>query len=102
MVIVSILNFVIPSATSKAAILIPTIVPITNALGITTQAAVQAFMFGNGFTILISPVLGWTLGSLETADVPYDRWVRWVTPIIVVFMVVAAIILYILTLLNWA
>ncbi|UUX33789.1 hypothetical protein [Fundicoccus culcitae] len=101
MLIVSLLNFIIPSAASKAAILIPTIMPITNALGISAQAAVQAFMFGNGFTILISPVLGWTLGSLEAAEVPYDRWVRWVTPIIVVFMIVAAVILYILTLLNW-
>lgn len=101
MLIVSVLNFIIPSATSKAAILIPTIEPITSAIGITKQAAVQAFMFGNGFTILISPVLGWTLGSLETAKVPFNRWVRWVLPAIILFMVLGGIIVYFLTILNW-
>lgn len=101
MFIVSVLNFIIPSATSKAAILIPTIEPITSAIGISGQAAVQAFMFGNGFTILISPVLGWTLGSLETAKVPFDRWLRWVVPIIVIFLILAGVITYVLTGMNW-
>lgn len=101
MIIVSVLNFVIPSATSKAAILIPTIIPITSAIGISGQAAVQAFMFGNGFTILISPVLGWTLGSLETANVPFNRWVRWVLPAIIIFLVLSGIITYLLTGMNW-
>lgn len=102
MIVVSILNFIIPSATSKAAILIPTIVPITSAIGIPAQAAVQSFMLGNGFTILISPVLGWTLGSLETANVPYDKWLKWVTPAIVIFMVLSTILLYVLTSIGWA
>jgi uncharacterized ion transporter superfamily protein YfcC len=101
MLIVSVLNFIIPSATSKAAILIPTIEPITSAIGITGQAAVQSFMFGNGFTILIAPVLGWTLGSLETAKVPLNRWARWVLPIIIIFLILGGVITYILTGLNW-
>lgn len=102
MLIVSVLNFIIPSATSKAAILIPTITPITSALGVTNQAAVQAFMFGNGFTILISPVLGWTLGSLETAGVPITKWVKWALPAIIIFMILSAIIVYFLTSIGWS
>ena len=101
MLIVSVLNFLIPSATSKAAILIPTIIPITNALGIPAQTAVQAFMFGNGFTILIAPVLGWTVGSLETARVPMDRWLKWVLPSIILYLVIGGIILYFLSSIQW-
>ena len=76
--VITIINPIIPSATSKAAILTPIIKPVTDALGMHPQIAVQAFQYGDGFTNLISPALGWTMGSLTMAKVPYNKWVKWI------------------------
>lgn len=99
--IISILNPLVPSATSKAAILIPIIEPIAATLGLPKQVAVQAFQFGDGFTNLLSPVLGWTIGSCVAAGVSFIKWVRWVVPAVVIFMLLSFVILYILTSIGW-
>ncbi|CAM3308314.1 Na+/H+ antiporter NhaC family protein [Filibacter tadaridae] len=99
--IVSLLNPLVPSATSKAAILIPIIQPIAETLGLTKQVAIQAFQFGDGFTNLISPVLGWTIGSCVAAGVSFVKWVRWVFPAVILFMLLSFVILYILTSIGW-
>lgn len=100
-IIVSILNPLVPSVTSKAAILIPIIEPISETLGLPKQVAIQAFQFGDGFTNLLSPVLGWTIGSCIAAGVSFTKWVRWVFPAVVIFMLISFIILYILTSIGW-
>jgi uncharacterized ion transporter superfamily protein YfcC len=99
--IVSILNPLVPSVTSKAAILIPIIQPIAETLGLTKQVAIQAFQFGDGFTNLLSPVLGWTIGSCIAAGVPFTKWFRWVFPAVIIFMLLSFVILYILTSIGW-
>lgn len=99
--VVSLLNPLVPSATSKAAILIPIIRPITEALNIEAQIAVEAFQIGDGFTNLISPVLGWTMGSLAIAKVDYNKWVRWVAPVIGILLVTGWIVIYILTIVGF-
>lgn len=100
-VIISIINLIIPSASSKAAILVPIIFPITQALGIHPQLAVQAFQFGDGFTNLVSPALGWTMGSLDTAKVPYDRWLKWVLPKVILMIVLSFPWIYVLEAIGW-
>lgn len=99
--IVSLLNPLVPSATSKAAILIPIIQPIAETLGLTKQVAIQAFQFGDGFTNMVSPVLGWTIGSCVLAGVSFFKWVRWVLPAVILFMLLSFVILYIMTTVGW-
>lgn len=99
--IVALLNPLVPSATSKAAILIPIIQPIAETLHLPKQVAIQAFQFGDGFTNLVSPVLGWTIGSCVAAGVSFMKWVRWVLPAVILFMLLSFIILYILTSFGW-
>lgn len=99
--IISVINMMVPSASSKAAILMPIIRPVTETLGIHGQLAVQAFQFGDGFTNLLSPALGWTMGSLATAGVPYDKWLKWVIPKIIIMMVLSFVIIYFLYAIGW-
>jgi len=100
-IVVAILNPLVPSATSKAAILIPIIEPIANTLHLPKQVAIQAFQFGDGFTNMISPVLGWTIGSCVAAGVSFLKWVRWVLPAVILFLLLSFIILFILTVVGW-
>lgn len=99
--VIAIINPIIPSAASKAAILIPIIKPITEALQIDPQVAVQAFQYGDGFTNLISPALGWTMGSLAMAKVPYDKWVKWVIVPLILFVLMGFAFVYLLVSIGW-
>lgn len=100
-VVVGIAEIFIPSASSKAALIAPIITPTTDMLDITRQSAVQAYQIGDRWPNLISPVLGWLLGSLITAKVPYTKWLKWVLPILLVFLGLSFIVLYFMTIFNW-
>ena len=95
------INFLIPSATAKAAILIPIVAPIADAIGLDPQLAIQAFQFGDGFTNQISPVLAWLLGSCAMAGVSYGTWVRWVFPKILLFLTLSCVIMLLLVSIGW-
>lgn len=99
--IISVINLVIPSATSKSAILVPILKPIAETLNMDPNLAVQAFQYGDGFTNMISPFLGWTVGSCVMAGVPFPKWFRWVIPKVIVFMLLAFVIMFVLTESGW-
>lgn len=99
--VVTVINIFIPSASSKAAILIPIIQPITEALGMPAQVACSAFQFGDGYTNMITPTLGATTGSLEIAGVPFNKWVRWALPCLAVMTILSWILLYFLSIAKW-
>ena len=99
--VISVVNILIPSASSKSAILVPILAPLTEALGMIPELAVQAFQYGDGFTNLASPLLGWTVGSCVTAGVPFPKWVKWVLPKVLAFMVLACVVMFALTEFGW-
>jgi len=99
--IIALINPIIPSASSKAAILIPIIQPVTEALGIHPQVAVSAFQFGDGFTNLVSPVLGWTVGSCAAAGVSFDKWLKFAMPIVIFMIVVSFGWMYVINSIGW-
>ncbi len=99
--IIAIINPIIPSASSKAAILMPIIKPITEVLGMHPQLAVQAFQFGDGFTNIISPALGWTVGSCAAAGVPFDKWFKWALPAVIGFILISFVWIYFLFAIGW-
>ncbi len=99
--IISVINLLIPSATSKAAILVPILKPVADVLNMDPNLAVQAFQYGDGFTNMISPVLGWTIGSCVMAGVPFPKWFKWVIPKVIVFLLLGFVIMVILTETGW-
>lgn len=99
--VIALINPIIPSASSKAAILMPIIKPITEVLGMNPQIAVQAFQFGDGFTNIVSPALGWTVGSCAAAGVPFQKWFKWALPIVVIMILVSFVGIYFLNAIGW-
>ncbi|MPM18341.1 hypothetical protein SDC9_64750 [bioreactor metagenome] len=99
--IIAFINVFIPSASSKAAILMPIIKPITEVLGMNAQIAVQAFQFGDGFTNILSPALGWTVGSCAAANVPFEKWFKWALPPVVIMTLVSFVWIFILNTIGW-
>ena len=101
MLVITLINPIIPSATSKAAILIPIVKPIGEVLGLAPEMMVQAFQFGDGFTNIVSPLLGWTVGSLAMAGVSIQTWMKWAVPKVVCLIGLACLIMFGLTVTGW-
>jgi len=92
-VIQTIVNIVIPSGSAKAAITMPIMAPFSDLIGISRQATVMAFQFGDGFTNMITPTSGVLIAVLGVARIPYHKWVRWVTPLIVILIILGFLLL---------
>ena len=74
----AVINFLIPSASAKAAITIPIMAPFADMVGVSHQAMVLAFQFGDGFTNMLTPTSGVLMAALAMARIPYAQWVKWV------------------------
>lgn len=99
--IISVLDLPIPSASAKAAIIMPILQPMAEALKIHPQLIVQAFQFGDGFSNIISPILGWTVGSTIMAKVPLDKWIKWSFPKAFLMLLLSFVWIYVLYLIGW-
>lgn len=75
--LVLVMNFFISSGSAKAFLLMPLIVPLAEAFGISAQLCVVAFAFGDGFSNVFYPINPVLLISLGLADVSYGKWVKW-------------------------
>ena len=73
----AVINFLIPSASAKAAITIPIMAPFADMVGVSRQAMVLAFQFGDGFTNMLTPTSGVLMAALAMARIPYEKWLKW-------------------------
>ena len=89
----AVINFIIPSATAKAAITVPIMAPFADMTGVSRQAMVLAFQFGDGFTNMITPTSGVLVATLAMARVPYTKWVKWIWKMVVVLLVLGLLLL---------
>ena len=89
----ALINFIIPSATAKAAITIPIMAPFSDMVGVSRQAMVLAFQFGDGFTNMVTPTSGVLIAALAMARIPYTKWVKWVWKMVVVLLVLGFLLL---------
>ncbi len=92
-VIQNIINIIIPSGSAKAALTMPIMAPFSDVIGLSRQATVMAFQFGDGFTNMITPTSGVLIGVLGVAKIPYEKWVRWVWPLILTLVIVGFLLL---------
>ncbi len=92
-VIQTVINVVIPSGSAKAALTMPIMAPFSDLIGLSRQATVMAFQFGDGFTNLITPTSGVLIGVLGVARIPYVKWARWIAPLIIIFVILGFLLL---------
>ena len=98
----ALINFIIPSATAKAAITIPIMAPFADMVGVSRQAMVLAFQFGDGFTNMVTPTSGVLVAALAMARIPYAKWVKWVWKGVLVLLVLGLLLLLPTALLSMA
>lgn len=88
-VVQSIVNLCIPSSSAMAVVTMPIMAPLADVLGVQRQTAVIAYQFGDGITNLLMPFYNVLIIALGLANVPFQRWFKWVLPLVGILMVVA-------------
>lgn len=71
------INLVLTSGSGQAAIVMPVFLPIADAIGMSRQAVITAFCFGDGFGNYIVPTSSALMGILGAANVPYEKWISY-------------------------
>ncbi len=87
------LNLFIPSGSGQAAVTMPLMTPLADVLGLTRQTAVFAFTCGDGFSNTVIPTSGILMAMLGLARVPYDRWLRFMLPLLGQLLALSAVFL---------
>lgn len=88
--IVLVMNFFISSGSAKAFLLMPLIVPVAEAFGISAQLCVLAFAFGDGFSNVMYPTNAVLLIALGISGVDYGKWLKWSLPFQLINLVVTS------------
>ncbi|MBQ8590046.1 MAG: C4-dicarboxylate ABC transporter permease, partial [Firmicutes bacterium] len=79
----------------------PIMVPLADVLGLTRQTAVMCFQFGDGFTNSIIPTSSTLMANLGTANITYDKYVRFITPLMLLWFALGIVFVVIATMVNY-
>ena len=71
------MQFFIGSASAKIMLIMPIIMPIATALGLSPSLVILAYCMADGFTDVILPTNPILLVGLSMANVSYAKWVKW-------------------------
>lgn len=71
------LQLFIGSASAKIFLVMPIVLPITNALGISPTLVILTYCMADGFTDVILPTNPVLLIGLSMANVSYWKWLKW-------------------------
>ena len=97
----SVINFFIPSGSGQAYATLPIMIPIGELLGLTRQTTILAFQIGDGVTNLFNPTLGGLIAMLAMCKVPFDRWLRFIFPLVLMVLAVAWVVLLFTVFIEW-
>jgi len=86
------LSFLIPSSTGMAVLTIPVFAPLADSAGFGREVIVNTYQFGNGLFNIINPT-ALVLPGLAVVKIGYNKFLRFVWPLMLILFVVAVIFL---------
>jgi uncharacterized ion transporter superfamily protein YfcC len=100
-VIQNLLHFLVPSGSGQAAVSMPILAPLGDLLGITRQTNVLAYQLGNGLTNVFIPTQGYFMAALGILGIPWSKWVRWLLPLLLIWIVIGCGAVLIAQAIHW-
>jgi uncharacterized ion transporter superfamily protein YfcC len=82
----NLLHFIVPSGSGQAAVSMPILAPLGDLVGITRQTNVLAYQLGNGLTNVFIPTQGYFMAALGILKIPWEKWVRWLLPLLLIWL----------------
>ncbi len=83
------LAVLIPSSSGHAALAMPLLSPLADFAGVSRSTTITAWIMGHGLTLLWSPTSVVVVGGLAIAKVRYDRYLRFVWPLLLAMFAVS-------------
>ena len=84
------LSFFVPSSSGMAVLSMPIMSPLADTVGIGRELIVNAYNYGMGLFAFINPT-GLILASLAIVKVGYDKWLKFVMPLVIILLLVTMI-----------
>lgn len=97
----SMINFFIPSGSGQALATLPIMIPIGDLIGLTRQTTILAFQVGDGVTNLFNPTLGGLIAMLAMCRIPFDRWLKFIIPLVLTILVISWLFLLFSVFIQW-
>lgn len=88
------LGLVVPSSSGLAVLAMPIMAPLADTVGIPRFIVVSAYMWGQYAMLFLAPT-GLVLVTLQMLNIPFNKWVRFVWPMIAALLVIGTILLLI-------
>ena len=95
------LQLFIGSASAKIFLVMPIVLPITNALGISPQLVILTYCMADGFTDVILPTNPVLLIGLSMAKVSYFKWVKWTWKLQLLLFCISVLVLLFGTIIGY-
>ena len=86
------LSFFIPSSSGMAVLTMPIMSPLADGVGVGREFIVNAYQYGMGLFAFISPT-GLILASLALVKVGYDKWLKFVMPLVIILTIFTMLML---------
>lgn len=77
----ALLSLLVPSTSGLAVLSMPILAPLSDFAGVPRHLAVTAFQTAIGITNLVTPTYAVVVGALAIGRVPFQRWVRFIWPL---------------------
>ena len=95
------INFFIPSGSSKAVLTMPILAPLSDLIGISRQTMILAYQFGDGWTNVCIPTSAVVIVIIVLAKLSFQKWFRFVIPLVGEWFAMSFILLAIANYINW-
>lgn len=87
--------FLVPSSSGQAALTMPVMAPLGDLVNVNRQVIVTAYQYGTGLTNMITPTSGTLMAALGIARIPWNKYVKFILPLVAILWIIAAIFLII-------
>ena len=83
-----VLSFAVPSSSGLATLTMPIMAPLSDFAGVPRDLVVTAYQSANGWVNLFNPTFAVVMGGLAIGRISYDRWLRFVAPLLLALLVI--------------
>lgn len=86
----TLLSFLVPSSSGLAVLTMPILAPLSDFAGVQRELTVTAYQSANGWVNLFNPTFAVVMGGLAIGRVAYDRWLRFLWPLLLILAIIIA------------